>query len=255
MKHIKLTEKNVDAILKKIRTNLLQNKFSGGSNTSINLMPYLNIKAKTAKCEITFSTTAKQKLISLIEACPTEIGWHGTVERTAKGFHIKDIFVYPQTVTGATTTTDEAEYTKWLQELDDDTFNTLRMQGHSHVNFTASPSGVDEQMYADILQTLTENDFYIFMIHNKRGDIYIRIYDYPNNILYENADVTIETISQTTWAEEQLKKYISRPINKVPKQTTLGNYHSGSRIQAYNEQRMFSEDMLTDKEKEFYGYY
>ena len=72
---------------------------------------------------------------------------HGTVLRTENSksdsneFIVEDIFVYPQEVTGSTVTTDQEAYSKWLYELDDDIFNNLRMQSHSHCNMGVSVYG------------------------------------------------------------------------------------------------------------------
>jgi hypothetical protein len=135
---------------------------------------------------IAFTETAKQKIDALVDQCDSEIGWHGIVERKDNKFLIKDILVYPQTVTGATVTVDDEEYSlNWLQKLDDETFNALRMQGHSHVNMPTSPSGTDMDTYKKILDTLSDDDYYIFMIVNKRGTLWINIYDNKNNVIFE----------------------------------------------------------------------
>lgn len=164
------------------------------------------------KPHVVFTSPAWLKMKQLVMEATTEIGWQGVVIRQDNFFLIKDILVYPQTVTGATVTTDEIDYSKWLMGLDDHTFAGLRMQGHSHVNMHTSPSGVDENFYNNILQTLQKDEYYIFMILNKRDDIFIQIYDYAQNIIFEKADIVLSvkckdgTIS--SWAKKQIAEHV-----------------------------------------------
>ena len=68
----------------------------------------------------------------------------------------------------------------------------MRMQGHSHVNMSVSPSGVDSGHREKILDQLDADMFYIFMIWNKRLDTHTLIYDMANNVLYEDGDITVK---------------------------------------------------------------
>lgn len=73
----------------------------------------------------------------------------------------------------------------------DPIFNNIRMQGHSHVDFATNPSGTDLAHQEKILDQLMDNDFYIFIICNKRFERTAIIYDLENNVLYENGDITV----------------------------------------------------------------
>ena len=85
---------------------------------------------------------------------------------------------YPQKVTGATVNTDQEAYAKWMQELDDETFNSLRFQGHSHVNMGVSPSSTDIENQGRIVSQFGSADhFYIFMIWNNSMDFSARVFD------------------------------------------------------------------------------
>jgi hypothetical protein len=102
-----------------------------------------SFKYKDASAILWMSPVAYAKTLALVNMFSDEVAWHGSVTRTGKNeFIIEDIFVYPQEVTGSTVSTDQEGYSKWLYEFDDDTFNTIRMQGHSHVNMGVSPSHV-----------------------------------------------------------------------------------------------------------------
>lgn len=146
------------------------------------------------RATVYLSSIAFAKMNSLIQQFNDEVAWHGVVHRDEQNpsiFHITDILVYPQVVTGATVNTDQEAYQTWLYSFDDDVFNNIRMQGHSHVNMGVSPSGVDTTHQEKILEQISDDDYYIFMIWNKRYEHFVRIFDLKNNTLYDTADVDV----------------------------------------------------------------
>lgn len=198
MKPIKIHQQQKEALIKKFKEFLNSARLS---DSKINFSTDITniILGTQIKPTIYFTTDAWIKIKHLVKHTSTEIGWHGTVYKTQNDtYYITNILVYPQTVSGASVNTDTKEYSEWLQNLDDETFNHNRFQGHSHVNFSCSPSGVDKNFYDSILQTLREGDFYIFMIINKRHDYDIWLYDFKNNIIFEKQDLTIDIICQET---------------------------------------------------------
>lgn len=146
-------------------------------------------ESKDDEISISITPDAYLKMISLVGEFTSEVAWHGTVERDGNHFRITDIIVYPQSVTGVTVTTDEVQYVDWLYGLEDEVFNSLRFQGHSHVNMAVSPSSTDLEHQKGTLSKLTNDDFYIFVIWNKRGDYNFRVYDLATNTMYENSDI------------------------------------------------------------------
>lgn len=154
------------------------------------------------KAELRFKELAWYKMQALIKECDKEVGWHGVARRGENPekdeYIIDDILVYPQEVTGGNVETDQKQYQMWLMSHDDETFNNIRMHGHSHVNMQTNPSVVDTTFYDEILRQLDNTMFYIFMIWNKRGDHTIKIYDMAKNVLFENADVTISVFEDDT---------------------------------------------------------
>lgn len=150
-----------------------------------------NLGELDEKTELFFSELAWHKMHALVRESEKEVAWHGLAERTGDGYLISDIIIYPQEVTGSTVTTDQVGYQEWLASLDDDTFNKLNFQGHSHVNMGVSPSGVDTTLYDGFLSQLSDEMFYIFLIINKKDDIWIKIYDMKKNIMYERSDIGI----------------------------------------------------------------
>lgn len=190
-KKIKLSEQDVQELQLEFYKHLMAMKMLDGKISFNKTLPS-NKDNKRATVE--FSGKAFAKMTRLVAEFASEVAWHGTAfrdEQDPTKFYIDDILVYPQKVTGSTVNTDQEKYQTWLYELEDDVFNNIRMQGHSHVNFSTSPSGVDLAHQEQIISQLEEDMFYIFMIWNKRLDRTIMIYDYANNIFYENADIDV----------------------------------------------------------------
>ena len=150
----------------------------------------------TKRATVYFTSEAWTKMQALVRSFDKEVAWHGVAYRgedEAKDeYYITDILVYPQEVSGATVEMDETKYDEWIREnVDDERFYNIGMQGHSHVDMQVSPSSVDINHQEIILQQLTDEMFYIFMIWNKSGKSYTKIYDLKKNILFENSDVDI----------------------------------------------------------------
>lgn len=111
----------------------------------------------------------------LIHGFDTEVEWYGLVDRIDDDhILIYDILNYPQTVTRVSVRGDNDQHQKWLFSLQDEQLKHLRMHGHSHVNMDISPSETDLRFQEDMAKQCPENDMYLFMIFNKRGNIYIR---------------------------------------------------------------------------------
>lgn len=180
------------------------------------------------KAYIDFEPLAFYKMFHLLCAYNTEVAWHGVVERDPANenrFIIKDILVYPQVVTGGTVNTDEVAYGLWCCSIEDDIFNNIRMQGHSHVSMSTTPSAVDEAHQKKILTQIASDDYYIFMIWNKKFERTIKIFDLKNNILYEDKDVEI-----TFGMDDIISKFLddSKTLVEIKYNTTggcqTGNY-------------------------------
>lgn len=147
---------------------------------------------------IIYTPMAWVKQFLLIMSQSGEIGWHGLVEvvdRDKNIYKITDIIVYPQMVSGATVTTDELVYSNWLGSQSDEIFNGLKAHFHSHVNMPTTPSGIDEADKDKIVEQLSPDkpdQFYIFMIWNKKLEFSADIYDVKNHIRWQQKDISIE---------------------------------------------------------------
>lgn len=160
----------------------------------------------TQRVHVDFTPAAYTKMIGTLNHFSTEVAWHGSVTRVdPKHYVINDIIIYPQIVTGATVETDQEEYDKWSIALDDDFFNSMRMQGHSHVNFSTTPSNVDIEHQRKILSQLKGDDFYIFVIFNKRLEHTVRVYDFASNTMYDDKDIVVGIAEDSLDMESFLK--------------------------------------------------
>ena len=183
---------------KQIKETLIENftKYLDNAKLSDDMLSYSTKITQTSvnasKAKIVINALAYLKMMLYVRDTSTEIAWHGTViKEDDNTYHVTDVFLYPQKLAAATVTTDQEKYNKWCEEIDDNTYNCMRLQGHSHVNFGTNPSGTDTNFYDNILQVLPKNDFYIFMIMNKAGDMFFLIYDLANNLIYEKQDIDI----------------------------------------------------------------
>lgn len=198
MQRITLTDEMRNALLNKFTNYISTTKIDTNHFTfSTDLAEYIKLE-DVDRPTIYIESEAFLKMQLYVQQTSTEIAWHGTVTKTDKDYIIHDVFLYPQKIAATTVQTDQSNYNAWTEELDDETFNNMRFQGHSHVNMGAFPSGTDTNYYNDMIQVLSKNDFYIFMILNKSGDMYILLYDLAKNIVYNKNDIDVKIIATGT---------------------------------------------------------
>lgn len=240
-KIVKITPEWVEELTRDFESAVGRMKLSDGR------FSFTKSFASIKRCAtVFFDKHAWDKMQGLIKGFSEEVAWHGVAYRGAEGtdeYYITDILVYPQEVTGGTVTTDQEKYQTWLMNHDDDVFNNIRMQGHSHVNMGVTPSSVDNALYDKILDQLEEDMFYIFMIYNKKGDKTFKIYDLAKNVLFETSDVTVKIIHEDT--PEVIVDGVSDEEKKVM-------------IDALNEHRTSAfvksaRDMVTRKQYSYSG--
>jgi len=133
---------------------------------------------------VKFTYNAYNKILDLINATNLEIAWLGVVTEIEPGeYLVIDILVYPQIVDATNVESDDDKYPQWLMDVPNNTFNKLRLQGHSHVDMHVSPSANDKQNVRDFITQIQVNDYYIFMIINKDEDIHMTIVDKRQNVI------------------------------------------------------------------------
>lgn len=187
------------------------------------------IEPVNAKATLYFTETAWAKMQYLVAVYNTEAAWHGVVHRVKDGesnFVCTDILVYPQEVTGATVNTDQSEYQDWLYDLDDDIFNNLKFQGHSHVNMSTSPSATDIDHQQSIVGQLDSSMYYIFVIWNKSNQRNVTIYDMTTNTVFDNSDVDVKVIQDDKIGFLKLMDDASKMIKQKKFSSQSGYYGS-----------------------------
>lgn len=187
-------------------------------------------RKNSEKAELSFTEKAWIKMQALVSEFDSEVAWHGVVERAENNrYTVSDILVYPQRVTGAYVDMDEAKYAEWISEnIEDERFFNIHLQGHSHVKMQTTPSGTDIESQRKITEMLNPDDgFYVFVIWNKRNEHNVRILDMQKNIVFENEDVTVNVACGESTAEEFIaeaqslvapkrgKKYTREEISKL----------------------------------------
>ena len=213
-KIIKLTQEYLEEVRRDFEESLNNVKLADGKISFSKTFGSIDCKAT-----VYFTELAWQKMQTLIREFDKEVAWHGVAYRgedpDKNEYTITDILVYPQEVTGVTVSTDQVEYQTWLMSHDDEVFNNIRMQGHSHVNMGTTPSTVDLNLYERFLDQLDDTMFYIFLIYNKRGEKTYKIYDLAKNILFETADVTVKVLGNGFDMDEFMKDAKSKVVSKT----------------------------------------
>lgn len=220
-KIIRMTPEMIEESKRKFEARLRNMNLKNGTLTYTETFQSANQKAV-----VWFTPDAYTKMIALIQDSEKEVAWHGIAHRAEEpgNYVISDILVYPQEVTGATVNTDQAEYEGWMMELEDDVFNNLRMQGHSHVRMDCFPSPTDLEHQGKIVEQLEGDMFYIFMIWNKYFKFTAKIYDLKINTLFESSDVSVQMVG----ASQSLNDFIADARAKLkPKSYSGGHGYQG----------------------------
>lgn len=253
-KIIKLTEEYLEEARKKFEELLAEGKFTDGK-----ISYTYNFSNLDRKANLIFSELAWHKMNALVNEFSTEIAWSGIAYREDDDdYYVKDIIVFPQLVTGATVERDITEYAKWGATLDDETFSHMRMHGHSHVNMGVSPSPTDTSFYNnEILAELSDSDFYIFMIINKKGDSTIKIYDYGKNIFFDTSDIDLyvkdDGIGIREIVRDAKEKVKDKPAEPVKTGVTYQNTYKPAKTgTGYTASSYQSESSKEDESKRKY---
>ena len=205
-------------------------------------LPKTTVKIQK-KPRLQFTAEAYTRMQYLITQCSEEIGWLGRVIREDLTFTIDKLYVFPQIVTGASVTPDETKYVHWNMQLSNDEIKSLRFHGHSHVNMGVFASATDTNMYNTQLAELKEDDFYIFLIGNKKGDFIYWIYDLADNLVYEKSDIEFDIVdfdgkSYKTWADNQIKEFVEMPRPRY--NTYTSSTQQNSNITKHNQEDFFN---------------
>lgn len=169
---------------------------------------------------ILFNPGSWVKMCSLVTACPTEIAWNGLVRKiTDRKYIVYDILTFKQYVNGAATTTDQNEYQKWLFH-DNGLNDPIYFHGHSHVNFPSFRSGRDANYQESIARSMGRDDFFIFLIMNKRGEMHGTIVNNKQQCVWDtdHDNLCIGITGMSLFVKDALNKV--HPMSELPEQAT-----------------------------------
>lgn len=197
------------------------------------------------------------KMLEYVMKCDTEIAWHGTVKRGEDDkkhiFFIKDVYLYPQKITAATVQVDDNKYTQWSDTQDAETFNNRRFQGHSHVNMSTFYSGTDEANKKEFLQDLLDDDYYIFVVTNKRQEHNFEIYDLAQNIIFENKDIDFRVYLNENTLLESIDNEMDNYLTKSAYSFTPATDYYRSQTTSYGESKTNQYSFYDDDEINYYN--
>lgn len=183
---------------------------------------------------IHITSDAYVKMYELVNQSSVEIQWHGLVEKNNNTYTIYDILVFPQTNAPASTSSDQDEFAEWQTELIMDMsfpINNMRLHGHSHVNMNVYSSSIDDGYQSELITKVDDGDFYIFLVLNKRMEMYPLLYDFNQQILFEGKDIKIKILDKNNndikeWCSEQIKKYCKTENKNTWKSLAATTYTS-----------------------------
>lgn len=225
MRHIKLTDSAKQHLFKQLTKQLEK----GAKSYTVDLDTLLEVPVENP-LELTISTQAYMKMATLVNNFDKELAWHMQCSRNPAPdgspgtIVIEDVLVYPQVVTATTVESDDDNYEEWLMNLPDSAYNSIRGHGHSHVNMSVTPSQVDIDYSETLIQHI--NDYYVFIILNKRGEMSIKVYDFEAGLIYNTADIHVHSpyIDVLAWAERSIDKHITEFKYKTPPKSQRKDY-------------------------------
>lgn len=221
MKKLRLTTEEQELLLQDIIE-----KYAGTGKYDITSFEYTKTDVKeflesiqetqTKKPTIKITMETYTKMYELVKQSDIELQWHMLVERDIKNqiYTVYDVLLFPQTNTGTSTTSDQDEFAKWISKLMMDPefpFEDLRGHGHSHVNMNVYSSGVDDAYQRDLITKVGDDDFYLFLVLNKKMEMYALLYDFHQQLMFNTNDINIEIINNSN---EDIKKWCAAQIKE-----------------------------------------
>lgn len=210
------------------------------------------LRDPSVKPKLEHSPLAWDKIQYLVRKEKGELGWVGAIEHVNdKLYRLHDVGVMDQEASSA-----NFEYDDWNQPVTEMIVaGTMRPGmfaanlGHSHVNMGVRPSGTDEEQMMDLLQLSEDNvtpalntsdqlispvtkqpykyatPFSIQTIYNKKGEVWVAVYDWENAHYYGDCPFTVGsclTEEDEKKLDEQLKRVVAYKYGRFN-----GGYYGG----------------------------
>lgn len=186
----------------------------------------IKLRKDERRATVAFTPVAWVKMYALIDSFNKEVQWHGLVTRLDEStFLIEDILVFPHVASATTVVSDQEEYEEWMNNLSDEQFNACRFHGHSHVHMQVIPSVTDLTYRKNIFENFStnpmpdEDQFYIFLIFNKRREFSGQVYDITQNALYDTSEIDLEILIENDWISNftlGAKEIVKDPVVAQP---------------------------------------
>lgn len=236
MKKLRLTIEEEEALMRTIKDKFIldcRSNISDFSYSKEDVKEFLKTleTESVVKPEIWIKADAYTKMYELVRQSPVEIQWHGLVKKEGNIYTIYDILLFPQTNSAAATNSDQNEFAEWQMNLIKDInfpIHEMRMHGHSHVNMGVYSSGIDDAYQRDLISKVDNGDYYIFLVLNKKTEMFALLYDFEQQVLFDSSDITIcieddKENDIKKWCKEQIETYCKtgrQPNKKTPTPVT-----------------------------------
>ncbi len=133
-------------------------------------------------------TLTLQKMHAYVMLTELEIAWYGLVERfqddKSNDFYIYEVMLPKQTISKAQVTIPADGLIDMAMRLKPEDRQAIKFHGHSHNSMGVFVSGTDETDRANILKD--EDEFFIFAICNRAGEMQIDLYDRRHNVAFND---------------------------------------------------------------------
>lgn len=170
--------------------------------------------------KVVVSAQAASDMMTITEHfSTTEVAWFGTVTKdpAVELFTIERILVPHQDVDSSTAEVQAEDMAKFamsiLEEYGIETYNNLRLWGHSHHSMSVGPSATDIETVLALAE-LSE-DYYVAVRTNCKGDIEFDV-AYADGTLFQGAKYSIDAVPRDDALISMLDARVRRMTYSAP---------------------------------------
>lgn len=249
MQKLRLNNNEIDMVIEEVKKTL--SKCNKLSELKLDTKELNKVCYNGEQPVIQMTPETYIKMMGLVHGSDVEVAWHMLCNRNKEEntYLIYDILTFPQINSPTATRTDTDAFGEWMNNLIMDMsfpIEDMRVHGHSHVNMNVFSSGVDDEYQKELINSVEDGDYYIFLICNKRHEICALIYDFENQILFENKDIIfIVGEDLIGWSNSEIKEKCKRESHAYNSKTSWKK----------NKTKSFAVKDDTDIEEFYKGFY
>jgi len=175
--------------------------------------------------KIVLNERAFEWIRAIVDLHDTEVGFFACVDKNADNFFIRNV-EYPKQflVNGGTCEMDrEGQALLMVKLINEDReadISKMKVWGHSHVNMSVGPSKQDDDQAFQFAKEHAEGDFMIRLIANKKGEMNLALFDFKNNMIFEDVEYSISYTDSESIDRNKVER-IARVINENPENNIL----------------------------------